>query len=66
LLPSSSALGGSITLRNVGILTQYYAASQTGRPRREFPLSWKLQISAPCSISVLLTSWETKFHTHSR
>jgi hypothetical protein len=36
--------GGSMDLRNIGIL-QYYAASQPRRPWLESPLPWKPQIS---------------------
>jgi len=36
---------GSIDLRNIGILPQYYTASQPRRPRLESPPPWKPQNS---------------------
>jgi len=35
--------GGSMVLRNVGILTQHYTASSPRRPRHETSKSWKSQ-----------------------
>jgi hypothetical protein len=37
--------GGSMVLRNAGILPRHYTASQRRRPRLEFSTPWELQIS---------------------
>jgi hypothetical protein len=56
--------GGSMALRNVGILPQHYTASQAGRHRCEFLLPWKHQMSHEI-LATLNMTYNLK-HSHRR
>jgi hypothetical protein len=65
LIPLHPENGGSMALRNVGILPQHYTASKPRRPRFESSPPWKPHISDKCFKLVVssryLVNWVTEW-----